>query len=404
MGNFEKNELRTCHVADVFRLLQTMDMQSPPGYSAGSTDYFWIDTLCIPIKGDPNRKAGLLRLKDVYKEATNVLVIDDELRQFEPPNDIFAAIAVIVSPWGSRLWTLEEVILAQLPFVQFSGSLVNLRHLGEQIAGFGRLKDDFSTGTWCKALSGLHARIYSWRNWDLDEIHRAPITVKYSILVGALEFRETSKLTDEAFCLSSILDLDLRPILDSAEAHRMTAFWLSQPLIPLKLIFIIVPRLHEPGMRWAPRSLIGVHKLGNWNLFMGEDLGRVTSQGLVFRSSAFIFPSPNQVLNWPIAFRLRDGFEAQLLSGEHLLQYGEIPLTTIKTLAVLHARDKRVGRYGNDSMNHVALFNVVQLDNNRARAEYLGIMLMLSDQRAFATNVSSTCVNGQQQEIEWLLT
>lgn len=163
MGNFEQNQLRQCQVNDIAQLLRQMEEAKPLDYKPGSASFFWIDTLCIPVKGNENRRCALLLLKEVNQKATNVLIIDSSLRQKSPENDTEAALLVIISPWASCLWTMEEVILSRRPYVRFANSTMNLRTFQKSLHSLRRgLSGGIWEGEWTKAVSGLWSRLFTW--------------------------------------------------------------------------------------------------------------------------------------------------------------------------------------------------------------------------------------------------
>lgn len=76
---------------------------------------FWIDSICVPLASE-GRKLAISRMRDVYKLADKVLVLDSLL--YESPSDIDikeVAFRVYASDWAMRLWTLQEVGLAAPP-------------------------------------------------------------------------------------------------------------------------------------------------------------------------------------------------------------------------------------------------------------------------------------------------
>jgi hypothetical protein len=69
----------------------------------------WIDTLCCPVELE-GKHAALERIKDVYENATHVLVLDSSTMQFElsKMTSIEALLRIYVcSIWMTRLWTLQ---------------------------------------------------------------------------------------------------------------------------------------------------------------------------------------------------------------------------------------------------------------------------------------------------------
>jgi hypothetical protein len=74
---------------------------------------FWIDTLCIPAQRHLRQKA-LSKLHDTFSNADQVVALDAKLQQTSWQTPILKTLMRIrLSKWMTRLWTLEEAILAR---------------------------------------------------------------------------------------------------------------------------------------------------------------------------------------------------------------------------------------------------------------------------------------------------
>jgi hypothetical protein len=93
--------------------LEATQAQGSPLPQTGSYR-FWIDTLCCPVELS-GKLIALQRIKDVYAQASHVLVLDSLISSF-PYKDRPAAEPVLrvlfTSSWMRRLWTLQGLYLA----------------------------------------------------------------------------------------------------------------------------------------------------------------------------------------------------------------------------------------------------------------------------------------------------
>ncbi|KAF9101757.1 hypothetical protein BGX27_011343, partial [Mortierella sp. AM989] len=161
--------------------------------------YLWIDTLCMPTKMD-FRRAVIGKLRDIYMNASATLVVDAGLKSTELSSALDLSLAVMLSDWSSRVWTLQEGVLASkllfcvgnrvmaLPQVCGPPFLQDTRHLApsEPLEEYGRrdvgregmsldallkLAAGRLTSHQCDYLYGLSALLPSVptnRNQDLD--------------------------------------------------------------------------------------------------------------------------------------------------------------------------------------------------------------------------------------------
>lgn len=73
-----------------------------------------MDTLCIPLSPEARRR-GIASMREIYKRAPVVLVLDSALMQITSeglsPEEI--ALQIACSAWSRRLWTLQEGLYQQ---------------------------------------------------------------------------------------------------------------------------------------------------------------------------------------------------------------------------------------------------------------------------------------------------
>jgi hypothetical protein len=139
------NALPLCQFGRTWRLVAEV-------YGGPETELvaFWIDTMCVPLEPPQVKKKAIARMKDVYRSAHTVLVLDEELQQTRcpfPPSLLVGAAArnegqsdhtadpasegnsvkmrelfirLFVSPWSHRLWTLQEAALSKNSLIRFA--------------------------------------------------------------------------------------------------------------------------------------------------------------------------------------------------------------------------------------------------------------------------------------------
>ncbi|KAF8937588.1 hypothetical protein EDD21DRAFT_364064 [Dissophora ornata] len=73
--------------------------------------YAWIDTLCMPASMDLRRKV-IEQLRSIYLNAAATLVMDIGLLSTTARSVLDLSLAIWLSDWASRVWTLQEGVLA----------------------------------------------------------------------------------------------------------------------------------------------------------------------------------------------------------------------------------------------------------------------------------------------------
>lgn len=288
LGNQQNNKLPVCqleHIQDLVNRLQ--GVHHPPAL-------WWCDTLCVP-RGDihrDQRREAIKKMRDIYKQAEKVLVIDGELMRLSgAANIVEIYLRMKMSGWMRRLWTLQEGLVAQDVHIQFSDGT---RRLG-----------DVAQAIWQDGFDG-DRRLYS-RYSGLSKTFFAPFVEGlgqsleqiFKGLLKQLQWRATSRRCDEAICFSNILGVDTGLVMDIAEEDlvgRMIQFLKLVKLIPLILLLQPPPRLQVPGFRWASPSLINCFRRKATEPFHAVDgVGRIEDDkpGLIIVSSGLVLESAN---------------------------------------------------------------------------------------------------------------
>lgn len=128
LGNGTRNSLPLCQAAEIQSLVDEIATK-PDG------NFFWIDTLCIPV--EPGlKKLALQPICDIFAGAAAVIIIDPPLYQHNFGSFEEALIQIRYSNWKSRVWTLREGFVAKRLFFRFANRFISLR---EALDGFKRI-------------------------------------------------------------------------------------------------------------------------------------------------------------------------------------------------------------------------------------------------------------------------
>lgn len=143
LGNPLLNGLPRCSIIHIQRAvdgswhqLSTKGIQHPRD-SHGCVHGFWMDTLCVPVHPSAKelRKKAISQMRDIYASSVCSLVLDQTMQlrnTFTTLSEGFVAVAL--SPWAGRLWTLQEALLAKrVIIVIHNGSAFDLDDLVRQL-------------------------------------------------------------------------------------------------------------------------------------------------------------------------------------------------------------------------------------------------------------------------------
>ena len=203
------------------------------------------------------------------------------------------AIRILSSDWIRRLWTLEEAILGcananmDKLYFRFSDGYVTLHTLLRELRS-----------TQCpyshSAVLGLERHLTfrlvpDWRTWSTP--HNS-VAARFAQLARALEYRNTSKRSDELMCMASILGLPTAGILDfTSPDDRAIAFYRTLKTVPFSILFCNGTRIPRYPFHWALASFISaedprkLHTLAKTT----HRFGQVTPQGLSVRAEGLFF-------------------------------------------------------------------------------------------------------------------
>lgn len=319
LGNAKANALPQCQLLQLRKLTQSLRAKLSPKNSQAEL-LFWCDTLCCPVASGEGKNRVLAQMKNIYEQATCVLVLDASIRVYDSqamgPEETCARI--LASGWMRRLWTLQEGALpankGRLWF-QFGDQAVNLTPLWQQIVRL--FNDDLSR----RGLAGAII-LRMWTFTDFFHRDSKDPGADLATVDRALEHRSVSISSDEPVLIGTLLGLDVAKILNGSEETRIHRMWSLMPAavrgIPKSLLFRLGPRLREEGYRWAPSSMLYYEESNNvlQTLRKGDNQGILTEHGLMVRLSGYhiSFPQPTSGLPaspWGLIldenhFRMRD--------------------------------------------------------------------------------------------------
>ncbi|OJD31471.1 het domain protein [Diplodia corticola] len=246
LGSVTEKGLPACQVG---KLAATVDSAS------GSTNTpFWIDSLCIP-EANKQRKASIALLRDVYQQAASVLVIDKTittcpLGNGALPEDFLWAI--VSSAWAQRLWTYQESYLArQVQFCMTDSTIITWDQ---------KLPPSRSISTLTVIHTSLDQHLRRLRP-PIEQRREKIAQRKTNIgeVATAINWRSTSRVSDETLAVAALLLLDTRKLVDipsDRPAERMKQLYLLAKNLPHDIIFFFGPTMPSSPFRWAPTSLM----------------------------------------------------------------------------------------------------------------------------------------------------
>jgi hypothetical protein len=290
MGNPSGNSLLECQLQQVQELVNSAAVSADFN---GSPRHFWLDTLSVPVgdskKMNDLRHLCIRKMASIYKGAAAVLVLSSTIRKVATTDsDAERGLAFYLANWNSRLWTFQEGMLAEKLLLQFSDKVLAYdemaypqistsiarghcvtfpgRAFGGTMGGFNALRDFLRDGLFAK----LGPR----------EGRRGPLAP----IVLEVQFRSTSKRSDETICVGTLIRLQIKRLQDVGETvreeyrqrglqlakipdhelaeRRMELFWSMVRVFPREVIFNTHRRLAKEGFRWAPASLLGIPRRG----------------------------------------------------------------------------------------------------------------------------------------------
>jgi hypothetical protein len=289
LGNRRTNAIYLCQLR---RLQHFANLIVPPQDRPVS---FWIDTICVPLSSGP-REVAIKSMRTVYRDAIAVLVVDSTLTELlGTMRNQELLLRIKAAPWVQRLWTYHEACLARDLYFQIGGldkvamwsqNLV-IEDCGPNGFGSGSSVDakadaaataNATPNAGCNLLS--NAAYFSHKNPFLEYVAAYLLIESASLqlfgpsslqdfhdlryLSRQLALRTTSRLADEAVCLSTLLGMTPADVMIApngrsvSEEERMKRLWelLTAEQVPAEVLFCNRPFYEETGCGWMPKSLL----------------------------------------------------------------------------------------------------------------------------------------------------
>lgn len=207
----------------------------------------WMDALCVP-KDKTTRKRAIGLMGKTYADASAVLVLDAGVRScsMQAPLEV-KLLRIVASSWMQRLWTLQEAVLAEKLFFEFSDGIIEILELLPNLAGLTDVVK-YSLATEINRLlkrRELPRYVQSGRpGFGFGDVARA------------LSWRTTSRLEDETLAVASLLNVDAGELVELPQEERMRMLLLRLRHLPSNIIFVSGDKLANSGFRWAPETLM----------------------------------------------------------------------------------------------------------------------------------------------------
>lgn len=262
---------------------------------------FWMDTLCIPAAKEYKalRNKSIALMQQIYKLAFAVLVFDAGLQQLSrssTPHE--KAISLYMSNWVHRLWTFQEGMFAKKLFFQLKDGVEDITADEEHDAD----QEDEGSGLFPRsALVAITGHFVILK--DFVEMKATDPSVGNWLLLPplahALHQRTTTRMSDEAICAATILDLDVNEIMGVPDpdgrkkpeeilaVERMEIFLRQMRHFRPGIVFHNQKRMKKEGYRWAPATMMGVEP-GIFSREMESGASSFRGKGLRVRYPGFI--------------------------------------------------------------------------------------------------------------------
>jgi hypothetical protein len=239
----------------------------------------WSDTLCIPVGEiyQVLRDSQISQMQQIYKNAQSVLVLDADLFRLEAQDSIVeVGMMLILSAWSTRLWTYQEGSLNDHVFLAVADGIIDLDALiktelaqnPDADAPQHNLRDKMLRAVMillgrphpldskADGVRGLLMRSDPERMYALLNQSRHEGDMYSQRMLHSVRDRTSTRLDDEAIIIASGLGVNVEAVSLASPIERMPALIRSMSSVPANLLFSVGDRLTEPGLRWAPKSVL----------------------------------------------------------------------------------------------------------------------------------------------------
>ncbi|KAI9148168.1 Heterokaryon incompatibility protein [Paramyrothecium foliicola] len=219
----------------------------------------WMDTFCVPLEAT-TRKIAIRAMKEVYQQATRVIAFDSFLQQsrLQGTSYLEQGYKVLCCNWQRRLWTLQEAMYAAKLTFPFSDGLLFFENFPSmvELRKVQRHSTDLSTLQMRDLLDYFCPSSYRAESLNTERINQTARVDRFIGTVTQLCHRTTSRRSDEAVCLATLLDANLEAILEENEPNRIQRILEHQGGFAPTIIFLHGPKMQSEPYRWAPSSFM----------------------------------------------------------------------------------------------------------------------------------------------------
>lgn len=353
----------------------------------------WIDTLCVPVHSKPHRKMAISRLRDTYKRASKVLILDRRLFEIHSTSIPEAVCHLLCSDWMSRLWTLQEGLLPKREnlHVQFQDNAVPVAALLYDEST--KPMSDIVEAKLRTYLSSLFLARYQFGTpEDGHESFGRNLHTRIFALMQNLQRRRTTRSEDEPVCIATLMGIDLERF---EGMPSMEDIYSSLDGLPRTLIFADGPRLTTAGFRWAPSTFLEQPITGHRIPEGLTTRGLVTEKGFDFMADSIKLLDPLVIEQKRTAFMIEhpggeknvfflpdfdghSGFQRQTIENSGVVM-GDLVGHSQPAVIVSITDDRRYGRLMEGSyrlggyivyMNRASAANFGRLHFETIRGDY----------------------------------
>jgi hypothetical protein len=329
LGNPSSNSLPKCQLR--YLRARVTDGLWEQGAKGASRVHLWIDTLCIPLE-EPLRGRAVESIKKTFECATEVLVLDSKLKNLSRSTPYTENLMrVSCTGWLRRLWTFLEGVLAKKLMFQFVDGAVEVR------VWMYECYKDLSTNLW--NLVPVDASQFYWL---LRSLNRHDTSKRFARIWNALQWRSTSRASDESICVASLFGLDLPEIVRAPVEQRMKRLLEMQEWFPPGIVFMDGERMQEDGLGWAPKSFMA-RRENEFGLLDAESLPAYFDEhGLYVTFSGFLVKPTQRPLS-DIFFLLNEDsgstYLVQWQRERHSMKWDVLGPHVLRRPAILTSRD-----------------------------------------------------------------
>lgn len=255
LGNPVANAIHRCQLENISGALQGLSSVSPDASGVSLSFSFWLDTLCIPVEEIYHelRDFSIQKMRDIYKDAYAVLVVDSDLRAMtRTTSDLEVLGRVLVSGWNARLWTYQEAALGEELIIRGKDCIFFYDDLVRKYTSS-------SSQSQATISNSLERIVASCCRQHVPR--RTPVLTEKSDehvqeLFYTITNRVTSRRDDETVCIATYLGLDPSKLLKAPSMERIRILLEMLPNIPANVLFSGGRRIEHQGFYWAPRTFL----------------------------------------------------------------------------------------------------------------------------------------------------